>query len=705
MRTKYLITTAAAILWAVALLAVPARRERKTVTQSDGTKLEIAMVGDEFGHLTVTNDGVAVVFDSTNGNYCFAQRTAEGLVSSGVEAHRSQRLTASQRSRLVTVTDIGTMAVEQRARSQARRAEALESEPANYVNRVAAHKYGGTVTGDYRSIVILVDFPDQPFSMSDAHSVFNEFLNGDAYNYQSASGSVHEYFGCSSTGQLNLQFDLYGPYTLEHNLAYYGANDLNGNDKRAGEMIVEACAAADAQADFSLYANNGTVRNVYVVYAGFSEAESYGTNSNLIWPHQSWVSTSDGQITYDGVRVSAYACSSELQYNTGTTLSGVGTFCHEFSHILGLLDFYDTDYDTNGQAFGLSITSLMDYGCYLNEGRTPPVYNSMERWLLGWSVPETLTEVGSYRLEPIYQNHSYKLDSPTSDEFFLFENRSHDAANKWDYYLLNRNDLSGGGDGLLIYHVDCSSMYRSRWTTYNKINAFSAHECMLLMRGDMSSTSTASSQRWFIPGALKITSLNDSTSPSLLSWHNESTNMGISNIRIEQNDVLFNLLEVDHGVTDLESESHAFDITLVWSSELYSSWTVTLIPSDGSGSTTFYAQRCMVNLTGMKPNTSYDIEIKGTGSPRVFRTTLSTAANNSAGVARIEGLKSTYKAGETVVLTLADLASDDAVIAWSVDGTVTSQTCLQLTAGSHKIVACATGTNGVEYFTRYITVE
>ena len=45
-------------------------------------------------------------------------------------------------------------------------------------------------------------------------------------------------------------------------------------------------------------------------------------------------------VKLDGVTVDTYACGSELMGISGKTLDGIGTMCHEYSHCLGLPDFY-----------------------------------------------------------------------------------------------------------------------------------------------------------------------------------------------------------------------------------------------------------------------------------------------------------------------------------------------------------------------------
>ena len=47
------------------------------------------------------------------------------------------------------------------------------------------------------------------------------------------------------------------------------------------------------------------------------------------------------------VKVNKYTIQPEL-YGTGTSISTIGVFAHEFGHALGLPDLYDTDYTSEG---------------------------------------------------------------------------------------------------------------------------------------------------------------------------------------------------------------------------------------------------------------------------------------------------------------------------------------------------------------------
>ena len=114
-------------------------------------------------------------------------------------------------------------------------------------------------------------------------------------------------------------------------MSYYGSYD----DYYAYEMIIEACQLADEDGvDFTQYDcnNDDEIDFVYVIYAGYGEADS--DIRNTIWPHTYYVSYFK-TVKLDGKLLNTYACGNEIAYDSKQH-AGIGTFVHEFSHVLGL---------------------------------------------------------------------------------------------------------------------------------------------------------------------------------------------------------------------------------------------------------------------------------------------------------------------------------------------------------------------------------
>lgn len=228
--------------------------------------------------------------------------------------------------------------------------------------------------GEVRGLVLLVSYKDVPFSLSadSIRTLLQNRYDGENYTEQiehrgfsqvdgdtislraTIPGSARDYFREMSRGKFTPRFDVVGPIALDSTRAYYGANDKSGFDMKAPVMITEACRKAFNQelADFAHYDSDydGIVDFVYVVYAGSDEAQT--AMEDCVWAHASTVSLT----LPDGMKVSRYACSGELFVDLKSFPAGIGTFVHEFSHILGLPDFYNT----KAEDFTMDVWSVMD---------------------------------------------------------------------------------------------------------------------------------------------------------------------------------------------------------------------------------------------------------------------------------------------------------------------------------------------------------
>ena len=344
---------------------------------------------------------------------------------------------------------------------------AIASARRNAAIRPRANAATFPLQGSPKSLVLLVGFKDLPFAQKNED--FNALLNESGYAYNNATGSCRDYFIAASDSIFQPQFDVYGPFTLSENMEYYGKEEGDSHDRNPYQMIIEACQlAANSGVDFDEYDtdNDGVLDNVFVYYAGHNQAE--GASSNTIWPHKSNVSWKDVRV--DGKLLATYACTSEYSGSGGTRRASIGTFCHEFGHVLGLPDLYDTDY----KYYTVSNWSIMCSGNYNNNGRTPPTYSAYERFYLGWLKPQQLLEKGQYFLQPLQTYNSAYLiadgihnllgSSPSPKEFFLLEYRTKTG---WDAYL--------PGQGMLVWHIDYSAAAWAENTPNNGPNFLRIH--------------------------------------------------------------------------------------------------------------------------------------------------------------------------------------------------------------------------------------
>ena len=435
--------------------AVPAKRGvTKTLTLADGSRVETTLQGDEHVNYYLASDGRA--FQMKGGEYAVVDRAA-------LETERLQIMQTRNRARAA--------------------------------RRVGTAPEGG-YKGQKKGLVILVEFTDVKFTYD--RSVFNDYFNKVGYNDYGMHGSVHDYFYEQSYGQFDLTFDVVGPVSVNHNAYYYSVDNT-----RVASMVNILCEKVDDQVDFSEYDwdGDGTVDQVYVIYAGWGKAQGA---ENTIWPHEWSVRGGGSQYTTkDGPMIDTYGISCELMGNSGANIDGIGTSCHEFSHCLGLPDFYDTS--DNGSNFGMNVWSLMDYGCYNgdNNGQCPSGYTAYERWFAGW-------------LEPVELNSSCQVaDMPALEEqpvaYVMYNEK-----NKNEYYLLANHqqvgfDTSQFGHGLLVMHVDYDA---SSWSL-NTVNNTSGHERMTIIPADnVRAFSTSSLAGDPFPGSRNKSELTDESSPA-----------------------------------------------------------------------------------------------------------------------------------------------------------------------------------------------
>lgn len=494
--------------------AVPAKPGLIPMTQADGTTINVRLLGDENFHFYLSEDGYLLSND--NNTLYYATVDALGAtIRSDYKATAPALRTAEVNQYLSNVSMPTVLkSLENRAEKAVKRTPGVRRMPMDNTPMKAPQGPGlfpGSdfpVTGSPKVVVILVEYADKSMVVSNPHEYFDNMLNQEGFSTYGATGSAIDFFKECSGGEFTPSFDVYGPVTLSHNMSYYGGNDWSGNDRRPADMIVEACQLLDDEVDFSQYDCNGDgkIDNVYVFYAGRGEAS--GGSEDTVWPH-SWNVTYGGfNVILDGVQLDRYACSNE---NEGSRPDGIGTFVHEFSHVMGLPDLYATSYTS---AFTPGSWSCMDYGPYNNNGRTPPLYGAFERYALGWIEPLEITGPLSASLESIGSNKAGIIKTSSDNEFFLLENRQQVS---WDTYI--------PGHGMLIWHVDYSS---SVWNS-NRVNNSPSHQYVDIEEADGTQSEYTRDGDAF-PGTKNVTTFTDDTKPSMKTWGGQALNLPITEI-------------------------------------------------------------------------------------------------------------------------------------------------------------------------------
>ena len=299
--------------------------------------------------------------------------------------------------------------------------------------------------GERRQIVVMVEFADKAFKGDSAQTMeqWNKILNTRYLSEGSFYGSVHDYFYDQSYGKFDLSFDLhYG--VMDSLVKYHSTSTSDLNAVYLVQDVVEYIR--DRVEDWAPYDwdGDGKVNQLLIIFAG--KGQSDGGGGMTIWPHQWWLSEFPQNLDINPIPVTSggknylidsYCCVQEL--NGKNTYGSFGTICHEFSHCLGLPDFY-------GDESYIAEWDLMDSGNYNGNGFRPCGYSAFERAYMGWLTPVELDEdqtvmgLSALSTQPI----AYLVrNEGKADEYYLIENRQQAG---WDEML--------PGKGILVSHVD-----------------------------------------------------------------------------------------------------------------------------------------------------------------------------------------------------------------------------------------------------------
>lgn len=442
---KRILLSISAVLAAIAIQAMPVKPGIcRNITLADGTVVKAELVGDE--HLTYwrTADGA-----------CYRQTPSAGVFS-------KVELSALQ-------SEYDAVVAQKAAREKAILESARTSMP---VKKVEGSKF----QGKKKCLVILANFADTKFKPEHTLDLYKQIINGENYSDETLGfkGSVRDYFKAQSGGQFEIDFDVVGPVDLPKGYAGYGKNDASGRDQAAlvYPMVEDAVnLAKDQVTDWKQYDwdGDGLVEEVFVLYAGHGQAK-YPQDPDLVWPHKSAINP---MTVADGVKVSVYACSSEL--GATEAIDGIGAFCHEFSHCMGLKDHYDI----NGRGYGTGFWDIMCFGCYNGNSFLPAEYNSYEKMFCGWKEPIVLNA------EP-QKIEGMKALAAGGDTYIFYND-----GNENEYYMLENRQKTGWdaalpGEGLIVLHVDYS---KGAWED-NQVNYNAARQRMTVIPADNTLGST-----------------------------------------------------------------------------------------------------------------------------------------------------------------------------------------------------------------------
>ena len=522
-------------LMCLAASAVPADPTPAQVTQPDGTKLTLVLHGDEFLNYLTTSDGYTVVKNKA-GYYTYARLDGNQLVPSNIIARDSR--TAADNVYLASVPKCLT------SPAQVLQGKRMLNHRNDLLRGIG---HGGNMDYDkFRGLIILINYTDRKFddyvpSNYTPIDFYEAMINSHDYQGYTlpygtkveAMGSVRDYYYDNSFHQFDPHFDILGPVDVPYRCT-------DAHQFKCDSIFFAALEALDPEVDFSQYDTDGdgTADMVFFMVAGHG-SDVTANDRDYLWPHMKDFTESP---VLDGVNFKLYACSTNMTgeeneyYTNFNNVAGIGTICHEFSHCLGLPDFYDTDgLGSGGTNSKHPMTwSVMASGFRSNNGRNPAGYSLFERYALRFAQPTLIEGEGTISIPALEKSNSgYRLNTANEGEFFIIENRQRI---KWDKNL--------AGPGMLIWRVDSSNV--DVWE-HNLVNSDPNHMYYELLRANFSGISDSYNDPF--PGVSNVTSITNITEPNMRTWDGKMNKYAFVNIAQADSIITFDV------ITDLSKAS------------------------------------------------------------------------------------------------------------------------------------------------------
>jgi immune inhibitor A len=247
-----------------------------------------------------------------------------------------------------------------------------------------------------------------------------------------SSDTMQRYYLEMSKGTYKVTGQVKDWVRLPYPEAWYGRDDADGDGHATGPSwrvatdAVKALEKANPDFDWTVYDHrnpfgiagpdpnvpDGYVDHLILVHAGVDESAGGGAQgADAIWEHSGWVDGAScrGPGEEGGFQVDSTSSAERPvgvwigPYTINPEDGGIGVFCHEFAHDLGLPDEYDTSYKGESPS---AFWTLMATGMWLGRkwglGTRPAPMNAYDKTALGFVTPRTV-EIGAdanIRLKP-----------------------------------------------------------------------------------------------------------------------------------------------------------------------------------------------------------------------------------------------------------------------------------------------------------------
>lgn len=292
------------------------------------------------------------------------------------------------------------------------------------------------VIGVVRIVVLAVDFDDKTFNLtvSDLNLILFHRLS--------------DYITSISYGKLRIEGTVAGIFRVPTLMSTYGADDglIDGDPAmgvRTYQVVEDALKVADPNVDFSDY------QFLMIVHAGQGEEADPKITQN-IWSvaYIGGVTFKTGERSYDRAAI--------VPESEGPDADVLGGYAHEFLHLLGLPDLYNTEDARTGDA---GKWDVMARGLWNGNppGSAPSHPTAWSKAALGWIEPGQIAEVGSGQnctayIDPVEQRSSNlkAVKIPLSESFYYmaeYRSRALDGGLPDEGVLITLIDLRGTASG------------------------------------------------------------------------------------------------------------------------------------------------------------------------------------------------------------------------------------------------------------------